>query len=135
MSVERQELCGEHPARLPGVPVERAHPLAAVLWGILRDRSEADRRLVFEACSRRLAPGRTTDQQAIALHALERFRAQQGKVPSRRQYDAFRSSQPNPKAWPPSSLIRNAFGGWSRARVALGEPEPDVLARRLRGNG
>src|SRR5438128_2621572 len=96
---------------------ERAHPLARRSWSMLRDRSEADRRLVFNALQRRLGTGATHEKQEIALYALHRWmeRTGAGRAPSRRQYDAFRDDQDDPAAWPSATLIRNAFGGWEAA--------------------
>lgn len=122
-------------ARPTGAANGRAHPLAAAVWRVLRDRSEADRRLVFDACQRHLENAGTTAQQAQALAALRRFVALRGHAPSRRDWDAFRAAQLNPRAWPSAHFIRQALGGWTGARAALGEPVPDILARRLTAQG
>lgn len=143
--------------RRPSVDIaersEHAHPLAKRLWSQLRTRSEADRRLVYEALQLRLEPNQTSANQQIAIAALQRFDglrrsartrsadpsdpsqgvpqwAQAG--PSRRRYNTFRDDQPDSKAWPSSQLIVNAFGyQWGEALKAAGlAVAPDVLAMR-----
>jgi hypothetical protein len=115
-----------------------AHPLAAFLWSVLRDRSEADRRLVYEAARRRLGHRDTTEKQDLALEALHGWMRINESVhaPSRRQYDAFRNGLPERTLWPSATVIKNAFGGWSKAAAAAdGRPEPDCTSRRLISNG
>ena len=116
-----------------------AHPLASQAWRQLRDRSESDRRLVFDALQRRLEVGATTVKQEQALYALGQWMhlKQTKEAPSRRAYDAFRAAQPNPLDWPSPTLIRNAFGGsWAAATAAVeGRPEANVLARRKTTRG
>jgi len=120
--------------------VSRAHPLAQFCWNTLRDRSDADQRLVFAALQRRFRIPDTSERQDQAFEALYRCRDELGldRCPSRQAYDRFRSSQTDPKAWPSATLIRNALGdgSWQRARaIADGEPLPDVTSRRLTSNG
>src|SRR4051812_45025230 len=94
-------------APLPSpAPDGRAHPLTLWMWSVLRDRSEADRRLVFEALRRREGYTQSTEKQQQAERALRAFYAKEGSWPSRRRYDDWRDRQPDPKAWPSSSLIR-----------------------------
>jgi hypothetical protein len=116
-----------------------AHPLARQGWSQLRDRSEADRRLVFDALQRRLEVGPTTTKQEQALYALRRWMELHttDKAPSRRRYDDFRSAKADPRAWPSATLIRNAFGGsWEAATAVVeGRPEANVLVRRKTTRG
>lgn len=56
------------------LPYERqANELALVIWDQLRDRSEADRRLVYEALQRRINVAVMTERQELALYALQCF--------------------------------------------------------------
>jgi hypothetical protein len=116
-----------------------AHPLARQGWRLLRNRSEVDRRLVFDALQRRLEVGPTTTKQEQALYALGRWMELNGesKAPSRRQYDQFRDGQVNKQDWPSATLIRNAYGkSWEAATAAAeGRPQPDVPSRRLLARG
>ena len=131
-----------------------AHPLAKRLWYLLHDRSEADRRLVYEALRVRLGPREQTANQEIAVAALQRFAAARRKAeeaadpedelprwatgsPSRRHYNLFREAQDEPRDWPSTSLIANAFGRrWGDALQAAGlASAPDVLARRILSPG
>jgi hypothetical protein len=106
------------------------------MWSVLRDRSEADRRLVFEALRRREGYTQTTEKQQQAERALRAFDAEEGSWPSRRRYDRWRDRQPNPSAWPSSSLIRGAYGSWPDAIAAVSAgATPDVLSRRLNARG
>jgi len=122
-----------------------ARPLAKHLWYQLDGRSEADRRFVLNALQRRLTPKTQLPNQAIAIAALEKFdsarlaAATAGERPgwacgtySKRNYNAFRSAQPDPGCLPSSTLIANAFRGrWGDALAAAGlDVAPDVLARR-----
>lgn len=121
-------------------PRHHAHPLARWAWGVLRDRSEADKHLVFAALRQRLDPGPSNGKVQHALEALDRSRELLGlnSAPSRGQYDEFRAKQSQPKEWPSATLIRNALGegSWQRAvAVADGKPLTDVTARRLISNG
>lgn len=116
-----------------------AHPLARQGWRLLRHRSEADRRLVFDALQRRLDVGPTTTKQEQALYALRRWMELNGKskAPSRRAYDEFRDGQANKSDWPSATLIRNAYGkSWEAAAAAAeGRPQPDIPSRRLLARG
>ena len=108
--------------------------MARVLFDVLRDRSEADRRFVYRALAARLGSGPTNPERVQnALNALRVAMDDLGKPPSRRSYDEWRAGQPDPKSWPSSTAIRNSFGNsWAKAMDALGvSPAPDVLARRL----
>lgn len=128
----------------------RGHPLALHLWNQLRNRCEADRRLVFEACKARLGIEELPARQEQAAEALRRFIGAQNLErsrsapahwavgdPSRRRYDEFRASQIEPRAWPSSQFIRNAFAGdWNAGLAAVGaRPPVDVLSRRLTARG
>lgn len=129
-----------------------AHPLALKLWAQLRDRSDVDRRYVFDLLQARLGIAELDGKQAVAAEALRRFidaRAKEmkrvgaedspdlapwaGRTPSRRNYDAFRASQPSTREWPSSNYIRNAFeNDWQAGLTAVGnEPGVDITARRL----
>jgi hypothetical protein len=120
-------------------PENHCDPLARHLWGLLRDRSEIDRRHVFDVLQTRLGLGVLADKQEQAAEALRRFidaRAEEARRfslgapesgegpnalptgepapwssgrPSRRNYDAFRAGRPEPSEWPSSSSIRKAF--------------------------
>lgn len=113
---------------------DRAHPLALQAWAVLCDRAEADQRLVFDACRRRRRVA-TTEDQAVALHALERCRAEIDGTLTRRKYDAFRDSREGRKSWPTVRFIRDAFGTWAQAMEATGEPVPDATTVRLTAKG
>lgn len=69
----------EAAATRPGLPDRlshrKGHPLALRLWLLLRDRSEADQRLVYEALLCRLDDEERTANQQIAMEALRRFAA------------------------------------------------------------
>jgi hypothetical protein len=127
-----------------------AHPLALELWKLLRNRSEADRRLVYEALQRRLGVGEMTAKREQAAEALRRFASAQREArceaappswalaePSRRRYDQFRSESEDRAEWPSVQFIRNAFSGsFSAGLEAIGEqPAVDVLSRRLTACG
>jgi hypothetical protein len=127
-----------------------AHPLARELWKLLRNRSEADRRLVYEALQRRLGIGEMTAKREQAAEALRRFVSAQREArtqadppswalgePSRRRYEKFRSESPDRAEWPSVQFIRNAFSGsFSAGLEAIGEqPAVDVLSRRLTACG
>jgi hypothetical protein len=139
-------------------PDRSAHPLAQWLWRQLRNRSELDRRYVFDLLQARLGLGELGGKREVAAEALQRFieartleqelgaskggRTRRGHPaswalgkPSRRSYDAFRKSQPDLEEWPSSSFIRNAFDNdWGRALAAVGsEPAVDITSRRLVG--
>jgi hypothetical protein len=136
------------------------HPLAKRLWSLLRDRSEADRRLVYEALLCRLEDQVRTANQEIALEALRRFVAARTKAKqeqanqeqdhdgadlprwadgpvSKRRYTVFRQGRHDPKSWPSASMISKAFDGqWTRALEAAGLiAAPDVLVRRRTARG
>jgi hypothetical protein len=100
-----------------------AHPLALEFWKLLRNRSETDRRLVYEALQRRLGIGEMTAKREQAAEAL--------------RYDQFRSESPDRAEWPSVQFIRNAFSGsFSAGLEAIGEqPAVDVLSRRLTACG
>ena len=105
--------------------------LVLALYDTLRDRSEGDRRLVFDALGTRLELEATDEKQQIALRALQRVREREGALPSWRGYKKFRDSQPDPLRWPSPSTIMRAFGGWERALAAAGDtPVADVIAMR-----
>ena len=53
---------------------EKAHPLALRLFTILRDRSDEDRRLVFEVLAERLGHS-SSDVKREVLDALEAYRS------------------------------------------------------------
>ena len=127
-----------------------AHPLARELWKLLRNRSEADRRLVYEALQRRLGIGEMTAKREQAAEALRRFVSAQREArseadppswalgePSCRRYDQFRSEFEDRAEWPSVQFIRNAFSGSFGAGLeAIGErPVTDVLSRRLTACG
>ena len=127
-----------------------AHPLARELWKLLRNRSEADRRLVYEALQRRLGVGEMTAKREQAAEALRRFVSAQREAraetdppswalgePSCRRYDQFRSEFEDRAEWPSVQFIRNAFSGSFGAGLeAIGErPVTDVLSRRLTACG
>lgn len=117
----------------------RGHPLALKLWAILRDRSDTDRRLVFDALERRLGIGETTAKQDLALRALRHWMEvhESESAPSKNAWERFRSSHADPGLLPSATLIRNAFGGsWTRAAaIAEGRPQADVGSRRLTASG
>lgn len=122
------------------VPHRRAEPMALLIWSELRDRSEHDRRLVYEALLPRLGAGESTSSQAQSIEALRRYRMiEGGDWPSARGYREFRNRQPEPRRWPSDSRIRRAFGGsWPEAvAAAAGVPveQLDVRTRRLTSNG
>jgi hypothetical protein len=128
------------------------HPLAQRLWAQLRDRSEVDRRYVFDLLQARLGVADLGGKQEVAAEALRQFiaaRTEQtkrigdgdsadlpswaGDTPSRKNYDNFRANQPSAREWPSSTYIRNAFDNdWQAGLAAVGnEPGPDITARRL----
>jgi hypothetical protein len=108
-----------------------SHPFAAYAWSVLRDRSYADRRYVLMALQRRLEVGPTTENQELALRALEICQQARGDV-AERVYTAWRSSQPRARNYPSATFIRNAFGTWNSALAVMrGEAVPDLLATRL----
>jgi hypothetical protein len=128
----------------------QAHPLARELWKLLRNRSEADRRLVYEALQKRLGIGEMTAKREQAAEALRRFASAQREArneadppswalgePSHRRYDQFRSESEDRAEWPSAQFIRNAFSGSFGAGLeAIGErPATDVLSRRLTARG
>jgi hypothetical protein len=110
-----------------------AHQLTMALWRLLRDRTEVDRRFVYNALVAAEVPTAGDTRVALAVHALETCSGELGRAPSRRAYDTWRATTPQPDDYLSSSGIRNVFGGsWPKALEAVGfGPAPDVLARRL----
>lgn len=118
----------------------RAHPLADRCMSVLRDRSEADQRLVFEHLQRRCQPELTTAAAEIAYYALKRASELLGlsHCPSKKAYNCLRSEQRDPGDFPSATAIRNALGegSWERATALVdGRPQPDVTTRRLTAKG
>lgn len=87
-----------------------AHPLARELWKLLRNRSEADRRLVYEALQKRLGVGEMTASASrpprprAGLSRLNEKRAPRPPLPAgpweSRRAGAMTSSDPNSKIGP-----------------------------------
>ena len=94
----------------------------------LRSRSDADRRVVFEALverERRAALGAPPEDVA---HALAACAADLGvEAPSASEYTAWQRSHP---AAPTASRIRRQCGSWKGAKVLLGFPAVDPRPAR-----
>ena len=99
------------PESPPPVGREKAHPLALRLFTLLRDRSDEDRRLVFEVLAERLGHS-SSDVKREVLDALEAYRAETGRLPTVERCPALASREP------------------ARALRAVGQPDP-ITVRRL----
>lgn len=115
----------------------RADRLAMCLYEQLRDRPIADRRFVFRALVGRLAAFASDERVDVALRSLSACcDAHGGKSVSRRDYDAWRATQSDPREFASSSFIRAVFGSWTKALEALGHDSAgDVRARGLVSRG
>lgn len=128
----------------------KAVPFARALWDQMHDRSEIERRYLFDLLQVELGLATMTGKKEVAAEALSRFvdarvsekarvatdetvaRWARGEL-SRRNYDEFRAEQPSPREWPSASYIRNAFDNdWNAAIAAIGhKPGVDVTSRQL----
>lgn len=112
-----------------------AHPLARELWKLLRNRSEADRRLVYEALQRRLGIGEMTAKREQAAEALRRFASAQREARTQadppswawesRRVGAMTSSDPNSKIGP---------SGRRSSSSAMRSPAPSAPASKRSGS-
>jgi hypothetical protein len=120
-----------------------ADQLALGLFAQLRDKSEADRQLVYRALVRRFAVRRADrqlhrdpDRVEWALEALWECEDWLGELPSKHAYSDWRSERGESAGWPSAGFIVNTFGSWAEAAAAAGgAPTMDPLARRLLANG
>jgi hypothetical protein len=120
-----------------------SEPLAIALFDQLRDKAEADRRLVYRALVWRLASrhangkvARDPDRVAWSLEALGACEDKLRKFPSKRNYRDWHSDYGKTAGWPSAGFIVNTFGSWSEAAAAAGGARMiDPLARRLLANG
>jgi hypothetical protein len=114
---------------------EKAHPLALRLFTILRDRSDEDRRLVFEVLAERLGHS-SSDLKREVIDALEAYRAETGRLPTVERYKRWRRESPRGRCAPSVSQIRSRFGAWNDAVCAMPSvPAADPTATRLRSAG
>ncbi len=123
------------PASPQPVGREKAHPLALRLFTILRDRSDEDRRLVFEVLAERLGHSGATVKSEV-LDALEAYRAETGRLPTAHRYERWRRESPQGRCAPSVGQIRSRFGTWNDAVCAMPSvPAGDPTATRLRSMG
>jgi hypothetical protein len=120
-----------------------ADQLALALFAQLRDKSEADRQLVYRALVRRFAARRADgqlhrdpDRVEWALEAIWACEDWLGELPSKHAYSDWRSKRGEAAGWPSAGFIVNTFGSWAEAAAAAGgAPTIDPLAKRLLANG
>ena len=118
-------------APAPASQERQADPLAKAIFGLLRYRTEADRRYVLFAARARIVEA-GTERTQLSLNALRICLADSDGRLSRGGYDSWRSAQATPSEWPSSEFIRNTFGTWRRAKDAAGaDVVGDVLSWRL----
>jgi hypothetical protein len=114
---------------------EKARPLALRLFTLLRDRSDEDRRLVFEVLAERLGHS-GSDVKREVLDALEAYRAETGRLPTVDRYERWRRESPRGRCAPSVSQVRSRFGAWNDAvRAMPSVPASDPTATRLRSMG
>jgi hypothetical protein len=134
----------------------RGDRIAVVIYRFIEARSRTDLLHVFNAARAALAairretaprPGADDRSQttvlglhaakvAVARASLEQAALDLRRVPSRREYDRWRSQQPRPEEFATATFIRRAFrGSWVEATAELDGLSPDVTARRLLQNG
>jgi hypothetical protein len=114
---------------------EKTHPLAQRLFEVLRDRSDDDRRLVFDVLAERLGHG-VPDEKGQAIGALEACRADtDGQLPSVERYERWRAGGAGRTA-PSLGRLRTLFGSWSDALAAMPSvPAADPTTTRLLSRG
>lgn len=106
------------------------HGIAVRLFRLVEDRSDADRRLVFDAAVERL-DGAVDLDRAEMSEALGTCARDLGvTVPSAAKYASWRASRGF--GAPTIAQFRSRFGSWRKALVALlGGPDADPTRRRL----
>jgi hypothetical protein len=106
------------------------------LFALLHDRSDADRRLVFEALSERVR-GERSDLDERYLDALAACAQDLGVLaPSVSEYERWRTGVPDGEVAPSSGQLRRRFGSWTLAVCSLaGVAGHDPTARRLLSSG
>ncbi len=114
--------------------------LALALFDQLLAASAADRRVVWRALAGRLvSSGGKSDRGVRAEHARRSIHAcaeDLGRVPSVKEYRAWRKKQADPREWTSDKTIREMFLGWKRALDQCGlAPAADVTAGRLLRSG
>lgn len=117
----------------------RGDPLARRLYALLRDRPDADRRLVFETLAERVGGGEAGglgESQRLAVDALEACRAAHGgELPTVASYRAWRELSGGGLA-PTVGRLQGLFGSWGEALAAMpSAPRFDPTAGRLVGRG
>ncbi|MGI8801036.1 MAG: hypothetical protein ACR2KV_02525 [Solirubrobacteraceae bacterium] len=107
-------------------------PLAAAIFGVLKDLDVADRRLVLaelDSVDRMVGSVR----ERLALAALGRCRGELRAVPSKGRYEEWRLGL-RERGVPSASFVAGTFGGWAKALDAAGlEPTADLRALQFRG--
>jgi len=134
-SPDRSAEAGDSQANgVEGTPrsLRTADRLASAIFGLLKGRSVADRRLVLGELDAVERPAAST-RERVALLALERCRTDlQVPVPSKGRYERWRLALEEPGV-PSATFVAGTFGGWARALDAAGlEPTPDLRVMRLR---
>ena len=107
-------------------------PAARAFIALLEGRPDEHKIAVLDSLRARFPDSRLSPAQEIHADALARCVHETGSG-SKRSYEAWRESLADPAIVPTASRILRAFGGWTQARIAIGnEVQVDPTSARLR---